>query len=661
MLDIANRNNILKCILLSLVFTTLNLISKDYTPYYINFGIGANFNTYQSDFAQLKGYPNCCSKFDNAFGLSYYLYAGLSKHIDFINDKTKIGVDLELNNLSAKYSVNEYIGNDIVGSNYRKIYVDHNLDVDWLVAGINPYLNFKLFENLPLELKVGLNLGVPIAKSFTQQEVLVEPSDLNFSNGTKINNNYAGDLPDASPIYAGALLGANYKVANISGFEFLPEISILYGLSSPVKNYNWNNITVKAGISIAYNIPQKSEERIEVVPTIEPQLPAPPEPPNAPIVTIKVMDNNKVYQNNDTLTAVYKVDYYNYMLSYLPILFYNQNETTPISSMRIIDGTNDMNFFEIIRKSNFADNYPDIVSEYAIKNNLKIEIIAQSPDDKNEILNDRINIIKNNLISKGVLPDNIKISIANNTKIKDKRPQLIDESRKITFKFSNKAELISSTIVKDKINFDFNKSLAYLPSVKSEFARVNFDSYTQFNKGAKNKVEYKLNDILLSASLFESSNNSANKFKIYAEAVDSLGQKGTDEFVLYLNSKKEINNKYYNITDNDNSALILGYFNFDSYNFSAIDYNVLNYIKDKINDNSYQIEIVPSTDNLGTLEYNKSLAEKRAKSTLNLLAIKSIQSAKNIIITFPENELFNNETPYGRYLNRTVVVKIKKK
>lgn len=648
-------------LLIVLIAVSNTILAKDYTPYYFEAGLGANINVYTSDFTQLKGYPNCCNKFDNAFGLSYYLYAGLSRNIYLINGRTKLGANIELNNFSAKYSINEYIGNDVLEGTYRKIYVDNNLNVNWLIAGISPYINFSFFENIPLDIKFGFNLGLPISKTFTQQEVLVEPSDLYFKNGSKLNYDYAGDLPNASSLYLGAIVGAKYKVENVSGFDIYPEVSFIYGLTSPVKDLAWNNIAVRAGISVSYNIPEKDEVRLIPPPSILPEEPPLPETPDAPIVSIKVMDNQQTYKNNDTITAVFKVDYYNYVLSYLPNLFYAQNGLTPLSSLQIVEENSDINFFEIIRKSNFSDNYADIISEYTKKNNLKINIIAQSPDDSEQVLSARLNEVKNKLIQAGIDSQNIKTEIKSIVKINDDRKQIANDQRKITFKFSNKANLINSTIIKDKIDYRFNKSLAYVPEVKTEFDKFDFNSYSQFNGGDKNKMDFKMNDILLSASLFESNNNSANILKIYAEATDSLGQKGSKEFKLYLNNIKEVNNKYFNITDNDNSALILGYFNFDSYSFSAIDNNVLEYIKNKLKSNDYLIEIVPSTDNLGTAEYNRNLAEKRAKSTLGLLGFKNEKLPEHLSISYPNAEIFSNETPYGRYLNRSVIIKIKKK
>lgn len=655
------KSKFYQLILLIILFSNINANSKEYTPYFVDFGAGLNVNSYLSDFQELNGYPNCCNNFDYASGLSYYFYAGISKKINFLNDRSKLGINLELNNFSANYLINEYIGNDIQGDTYRKIYVDNKLDVNWLVAGINPYINLNLYKDLPLDFKFGFNFGIPLSKSFKQQEVLASPSDLFFENGSKINYDYSGDLPDASSFYLGAMIGAKYKISNVSGFDISPELSLIYGLTSPVKDYAWNNLTIRAGISVSYNIPEKAEERIEAPPVIEPKAPPEPEPPAAPIVSIKVMDNDKTYQNNDTITAVFKIDYYNYLLSYIPVLFYENGQLTPKSSLNIIEENNDMNFFEIIRKTNFADNYAEVVAEYIKSNKLKVEIIGQSPDEDFELIKNRLDDIRNNLISQGVNKDDIKYEVKKVDNLKDDRQQLINEQRNVRFKFSNNSDLISSTIVRDKIDYKFNKSLGYIPNVESEFNKVEFSSYSQFNNGDKNPLGYKLNDILLTASLFEKTDLMPNHLKIYAEASDSLGQKGSKEFNLYLNNKKEINNKFYNITDNENSALILGYFNFDSFNFSAIDYNVLNYVKEKIKDDNYLIEILPSTDNLGTLEYNKSLAERRAKSSINLLSLKADKMPPNVSINYPEVELFSNETPYGRYLNRTVVIKIRKK
>lgn len=243
---------------------------------------------------------------------------------------------------------------------------------------------------------------------------------------------------------------------------------------------------------------------------------------------------------------------------------------------------------------------------------------------------------------------------------KEKREELINESRRIEFKFSNKKNLITNKITKEKVDYKFNKSIAILPLVKSESNDLKFYGYTSFNNSEKNNIELKTNDILLSASLFETHNNSPNNLFIYAEIEDSYGQKSSSEFNLYLNNRKILKEEFYNLTDENNSSMILGYFDFDGINFSVIDNNVLYYLKNIINNDNYQIEIIPSTDNLGSKEYNQDLAIKRARAAINLLKLNINKLPKNISISYLDKEIFNNDSPYGRSMNRSVIVNVKK-
>ncbi len=654
----------IKILLICFLMFSLNLLSKDYTKLSIVGGAGFSLNNYFSDFKELKGYPNCCNSFDYASGIGFYVFTGAEWNgkLSFLGNDA-YGIGLSYNDYSAAYKINEYIGNDIQGNSYRKIYVDNNLNVNWGIVGLNPYIVYNLMPDIvPLQLRIGFSAGIPITKSFRQEEVLVSPSDLIFENGSKYQYQYNGNLPDASSLYLGLDLGFSFTAYSQDGLNISPELFFNYSLISPVASYNWNNLAVKAGFSISYNIPEKAPERLQAAPLPNPHLPIAPEPPAPPVLSLSVFDNLKSYSTNDTITAVFEYENYNYMLSYIPVLFYEKNESIPKNSQLIINSEqNDLNFFEIIKKGNFSENYADIIAEYYNNKNIKISLIAQSSDDSDEILQSRLNIIKSKLIDKGIKPNDISISKKAVNLKNENRKELIDETRRVNIKFSDGSDLVSASVIKDKVDYKFNKGLVIVPTVNSESPILKFTGYSQFNNGDKNYFDYKTNDILLSASLFESVVNKANELKISAYVEDSLGKSDSKEILVYLNNTKKIKNKFLNITDKDNSALIMGYFNFDSFTFSSIDNNVLFYLKDKIKDTNLEIEIIPSTDNLGSTDYNQNLAEQRAKAAIALLKLNPNKLPTNIKVKFPESEIFSNASPYGRFLNRSVIINIRKR
>jgi len=68
------------------------------------------------------------------------------------------------------------------------------------------------------------------------------------------------------------------------------------------------------------------------------------------------------------------------------------------------------------------------------------------------------------------------------------------------------------------------------------------------------------------------------------------------------------------------------------------------------------IQILGSADELGTAQRNAILARERAENTMNY--IKSISKKKINIEIGTSNEKFPEDTPQGRFLNRSIRIKI---
>jgi outer membrane protein OmpA-like peptidoglycan-associated protein len=540
------------------------------------------------------------------------------------------------------------------------------LDVAYSVVSIENYLSARPIKNLPLDVKFGFIAGITMSKTYQQEEDLVEPGDAFFTDGSKVRNKSAGDLPDPSSFFLGLGLGAKYDIYKSGNFIISPEIQFVYGLISPVKSLNWNVTSIKGGISVQFNIPKASEIRHEAPPFIK-VLPEPATPPSisAPVVRLKVFYENKQLVNNDTISVDFRTDYYYYIISQIPVLYYSKNSLKPESSITAFDeGVNNTEFLNVVKNLNFSDNYASIISEY-LKNNpgIKIEIITKTPDEDDNFIKSRIEKIRDELIKSGISSNTISINsnkVDLNKKDKVKYKELVDESRNVTFKFSNNRTIIEKNILNEKVDYKFNKSLAVIPEINVEAKPYKFNGYKSFNDIDKSPIEDKINDILLTASLFEVKAEMPNKFRLYAEVSDSQDKTAKDEVNIFLTGKKTENNSYKNMSGDGNfSQFILGYFKFDESGFFAVDKNVLEYVKQEIK-NGKKVNIIPSTDYLGTTEYNKNLADIRARSAIKLLNLNSANLPENVEIVYSDKPLFNNSTSYGRNLNRCVIVNIEK-
>ncbi len=70
------------------------------------------------------------------------------------------------------------------------------------------------------------------------------------------------------------------------------------------------------------------------------------------------------------------------------------------------------------------------------------------------------------------------------------------------------------------------------------------------------------------------------------------------------------------------------------------------------------VEIYGYTDRIGDDNYNKQLAEKRAEAVKKILEAKVPSAKYNVQGVGESVSIFDNESPVGRHLSRTVQVLI---
>jgi len=140
---------------------------------------------------------------------------------------------------------------------------------------------------------------------------------------------------------------------------------------------------------------------------------------------------------------------------------------------------------------------------------------------------------------------------------------------------------------------------------------------------------------------------------------DTIEKEAIAELTLNIKSEFQIDGVFKNvISDKEESnyvqQVLLAYCEFDKADLNAINKNAVNLIKEKYKEGCI-IEIIPLFDFLGSDEHNLALAYARANSALKLLGLKK----HNVQITIPKAFFFSNEMPFGRMLNRAVIVRIK--
>ncbi len=648
-------------LILCSILVPVLLSANAYTDYIIKGSMILNGNIYSSDFDQIAGYKNCCPQYKSAFGISPALFFGAEKRNVFNIYGYDVSYSLMLgyNDLSAKYSVQQYIGNDLGVDSYEKIMVDHKLGITYSLLSLENSFWFNPSKDLPLGIKLGFNIGVPIAKDFDQRELLISPSDATFPDGTKEFNPSQGQIPDASPIFAALSLGGRYKVYSFSDYDLFANASFNYGLGSIASGIDLSIHQASLGVSIHYNVPKSELPRPMAPPA--PPAPEPPAPPIARKPTMDFMiefDYNKVISGDTLSIAINKYEYSTFA-SLLPVLIYEKDseKIIPIKNLSNNSGKLYSANFDSYENLDFPENYPKIISEH-IKNNpdVKFKIVAQTTDENIDVLNSRLNTIVGKLKSAGIDSKYFTTEIKLNKADKEKNPALAEESRKVFFDFSNDGGLVEVKVSTDYTYDNFNKVMNITPVFFAEDT-ASFSGKTLFNGANETSLKQGTNQVVLSSGMFANNTSSPNEFQISAEVKDSEGNAAQSKAEFYLTHTEKQVKRYVNLNRDDNSGeieeFIIGYTQFDKSEIQLVNSFALDYIRAKAFEGR-AIEIIPLTDNIGTKEYNDNLARKRAES-----AIKLIGKLNNYEINMPEIEVFSNDSPYGRMMNRAVIIRIK--
>jgi outer membrane protein OmpA-like peptidoglycan-associated protein len=128
--------------------------------------------------------------------------------------------------------------------------------------------------------------------------------------------------------------------------------------------------------------------------------------------------------------------------------------------------------------------------------------------------------------------------------------------------------------------------------------------------------------------------------------------KETDRFIINPNSLDQIEE----VLKLDNFEAILR-FDYDSSELTTGNQILLRQLAEKLPDGS-TIRILGSADELGTDQRNKELSNERAENTQNF--IQNVSGDKFKIETGINNDKFPEDTPQGRFLNRSIKIIVNK-
>ncbi len=614
-----------------------------------------NLNQYNADFlgTQLP-FPSCCPKFENGSGIGFS--AGLLFEYPLIQNLF-LGVRMGYYDLSGKLSAQEPV---IVYDYIRNIETDgifeHILDTKLSFIGIEPMLNYRLFDNLYIHLGATLGL-LNISKTYSLEETIVKPDNGVFENNRRQRlRTTDADIENLTSFKASLLAGLSYEIPIVSNGEWIiaPEVIFNYMMTNLVTtdNFDWKINTLRLGTSLKY------------APVYIPPKPT----PSKPILFASIMASSLDKDDNEGQIVTMKVEEHlsTNVKPLLTYIFFDDNSSDIPKRYKLLKPEETRTFS--IDNTFYLNN---IETYYYVLNIIGKRMLEYpdarialdgcnsdtGPEKGNLVLSEkRAENVRNYLRDIwGISPDRMIIGKRNlpqePTNIRD--PDGIQENRRVEIT-SNKWEIIAPIFANDTFRVTTPPAVRFRSSVNSEAGIKNwqltayqrnsvlqtFSGNTEVPKILDWYLENEQDNIPKTSDVLNYKLNVTDQQNQNFET--EVGSIPVELVTIQKKRRERIKDKYI-----DRYSLIL--FSYDESKLSFYNAKMADLIKQGLKPSSF-VSISGYTDRMGADDYNQRLSLQRANAVNEHLKHSNTESKG-----YGEKYLiYNNDLPEGRFYSRRV-------
>jgi hypothetical protein len=596
-----------------------------------------------TDFNSYKGITNCCSQFTGSAGFNFEVSAGMNFPLSkkFLGSNLSYSLLLGYRSTPIYFSEEETIGYKIEDNSYNPIVSNFVIDNSISFISLKNRLAFNDFIANGFDLEAGIDLLYGISNSYNQFEEALSPSNFYFDAATRsrVRGQASGAIPDFSSINANITLGAKYNAYQAKEYGLSPYFNTNYYVMPIVSGLNWQTFSFNVGIEVAYNL--RKEDTPPPPPPMPKEIPQVETPKplkvDTLIAALSVSANGNEVKQNDELLLTTSRTITELKIDILPIIFYKQSKNEAIEGYKL--GNRNLLVDEKVIMQSVINELKDYNGELLVKSithNFEDTTIAKYR------LESVVSSIKSKYPNIKVVEENRIIELKEG---EDER--VLQDNQRIEIKVKGKD--LTSLYLQDEIK-----------EIKEEL-RLNYENKSYSNNTiTSERVALNLNGNLMeqrqdksSAFIIKPTNDKADNYTLRLEVLDDKGNERVMEqrFLVRNAIKEEKIVKPYINSNKDYEDYYIGFFDFDKSELHTVNYEVIQRIKSLIAEGK-KVEIIPQTDGIGNLSYNRNLKKQRYNS-----AIKEFPFLKDLKANYSAVEE-QEDTPYKRLFSRSILIRV---
>lgn len=608
---------------------------------------GIMYNEYLADFNQFQNSVDC-GIFEEGSGWAYNASISFEKAIG--DNKMFPGIGIGFFNRSGDLLLeNKYRSRNLETGNVSLVRTNNIIEADISYIELFPEFRYTVndyFIKGPLRALLGIRLGIPVQSSFHQKEEIASPRNAVFvNNGSRSQNRDIadGEIESISSINYGASIGLENMVKISPSTFFTQQLVLDYNFNDITSDATWKTYAIRLDLGLRFSI-QKEQEKPKEIPLPDPvpiEEPVKELPPPVEVLAVTItpdLKSSKIKTGNELLASTPIVN----------AVFFDRN-SAEIPADYNISGKSRDSYLGV----NALEAHKSLLPRIAeiVNNNPKATIRLESATSGAEyepagmeLSVARAKAVELALVSLGVSKDRIEIAPRLTPKYQSnqKFQQGITENQRVDI-------IVNDAPLQEWVDIQKYAELEASIDVNVEQQNIEDEIKITTNKDTEPIVVNSSGVYDLSFIERLNSKQSNSVVEVRAKSNNSLSESSTN---IDLNSlTKE------NVDLNLDKFEAILRFDYNSSVLSQENKILLSQLSEKLPLGS-TIIILGSTDALGTDQRNQELADERATNTMEY--IKSISGDKFEFETGTNTQKFSEDEPQGRFLNRSIRIKVKK-